>query len=223
MAQSQARDNVMEEQTRAANMEAERRRQFQAQRQAQIDSALPKFTAQAQQGQQAAIADNLKSYLTPRERPSAATDFLPGNPGAPKEIQDGIAGQLAQALKKGQDYAGNLANVQAVGRSNFDNALQLGRLGESTGQVNQNEQNSAGLLPYELDAANRAGRGMSTAADLANGAGSLLLFKGLTGAPAASGMGGGSGLVMPAGGFSPFSSSLGLKMPSAGGLRLNAM
>jgi hypothetical protein len=222
MAQSQARDNIVEEQTRAANMEAERRRQFQAQRQAQIEAALPKFTADAQQNQQAAMADNLKAYLTPQERPSAATEFLPGNPGAPKEIQDGLAGQLDQALKKGQGYAGNLANIQAVGRSNFDNALALGRLGESTGQINQNQQNSAGVLPYELDAANRAGRGMSTVADIANGAGSLLLFKGLTGG--AAGMGGGQGLKMPAGGFSPFSSSLGLKMPaSSGALRLNAM
>jgi len=178
--QSQANDRVAAQQRQAREAEAARQAALDQQRNAAVQQAAAKFTPQAQQQQQQDLAGRLTTFLSPEQRTNQGADYLPSNPGAPKEIQDSLANRLSDALTKGKDYAKNLAGVSSFGRLGFDNSVALNRLGENVGQLNSNSANSSAVLPYELQNAQRAGAGYRTAADIANGVGNMLFLNQLT-------------------------------------------
>jgi len=228
--QSKANDKQRERQQALTLEEAARRRQTDDERRAAITEASQKFTPQAQTADQESIAAKLSEALTPKELPQGGGDATYGvntNPGAPTEIADNKARALSDALGKGQDYARRLAKVSAFGEQGFGNSLALGRLGESIGQMNNNQQMSGSVLDAELQGAMGAGGKYSGMADLFNGGSSIAGAYGMSqmGKPAAGGTMYGVKPVEVAdygalgGGFKTTSPGWGLKASNSIGLK----
>lgn len=182
MLNSSARDDMVQRNNNLASMERMRQQQIDQERQAALNATLPKFTAESQKAQQSELADKLTQYLSPQSRVSQESEYLPGNPSAPKEVQDSLANRLADSLKKGQAYAKNLANVSSFGRVGFDNAALLNRTGEKVGQLNSASAASSALLPYEMAAPNASSMRKGGLADMFNGAGQIGMLASITGA-----------------------------------------
>ena len=81
--------------------------------------------------------------------------------------------QLVGALQKGKDYAKNLADPSPYKTLNLDNRLDLNRLGERIGMLNQESARSSDILPLELNDANVAGVPGYSAAGFLNGVGGI--------------------------------------------------
>lgn len=207
----QAQD-IKKEQRGRVNAETMRQRRINEEREAAIDSALPRFGRQEQEAQQADIAQKLSNYITPTERPASEGEYV-GSPGEPVEIKERGARVLHDALVKGKDYAKNLARVSSYGRLGFDNSRGMNRLGENVGRLNTTSARSEAILPLELQAALSAGDDKAALADIAGAIGTIagMYYAGGGGAAStvssapAGGAAGGTGVTATA--SSPYYSS----------------
>lgn len=164
-------ERIGHQQQQVSSAERMRQGEMEAQKQAAITGALPQLGRDAQVGQHDTIANKLQSFITPA--PIAGADVAQQNPGAPKEVADRQAQVMADANMKGSEYAARLADMSAYNLLNFNNGTMLNRTGEKVGNLNSAQFNSSQILPFELEAANRAGAKDMLYADLAGGAGSI--------------------------------------------------
>lgn len=165
-------EKISAEQGRVSARERERQGRLEDQKQAAITGALPQLSRPAQEQEQQSIAQRLADYYQPGA--ITAGDFVEHqNPGAPQEIVDRKAAAIADTNAKGSEYAKRLADVSSYGLLNFGNSQLLNRTGENVGQLVTAQQNSSGILPVELQAAERAGAKDFLYADILNGAGSI--------------------------------------------------
>lgn len=84
-------------------------------------------------------------------------NYIPPTGVAPTEVGKSIARAGTQALAEGKARAARAAKVSAVGGVNQKLGIDVGRDGAWQGIFGNNIQRSAGVLPLELDQANRAG------------------------------------------------------------------
>jgi hypothetical protein len=170
------------------------------------------INAEAQQGQAAdQQKQNIATEQVSRERALApAADVgteLPTSGSAPIEVKGAIAEQMADALGKARQQIGAQARLGAYGANQFNNSLALNRAQSDLGTVQNFSQGSSSILPFELEAANQAGSGWRTAADLMRLGGTAAGLYGLTAmAPAAAG----ASLATPATTVPSLSSAAGL-------------
>jgi hypothetical protein len=192
-----AMQRIMAQQQQVTSNEHHRQDAMEAQKQAAITGgALPAMTREAQQGQQQSISEKLAEHLMPQS--GVPTDYAATNPGAPQEIQDRKQAAADAAVAKGKDYAAKLADVSSYNLLNFGNAVTMNRTGERVGSLSNNQLHSSQILPFELQASERAGAQDMLYADLANGAGSIAAMYGMSGGgarPQPAGMGGGTGIT----------------------------
>jgi hypothetical protein len=173
--QASATRKIQSQQAAAAQAERIRQSAIDDERAAAVAAKTPDFTPEKQNEEQSTIAGNLEKYLAPtNQRTAAEAEYAnASNPGAPKEVNDNRARSLSVALQKGQDYAKNLASVSALKNLNFGNAISIGRLGTTVGELNKQSARSAELLPNELKAAEAAGNAGMTRASAAQGLASI--------------------------------------------------
>lgn len=175
-----ANRSVQKRQDGAMQAERLRQRRIDEERQAAIDANLPKFNAEQQTQDRGDIAGRLEAFLQPEGMAGATGEYLPMNPGAPKEVQDSLASRLAESLSKGRRYATDLSRMSAFGGQALGNNITLGRLGQTTGMLGNDSVQSNNVLGIELNGAQRAGHGARTVADIANGVGSIASLYGMS-------------------------------------------
>lgn len=181
-----AQNSIKKKQNAARMAEAARQRDIDKRRDAEMQQAQPEFEREKQDERRTSIADSIQQYLQPTVNP--ATEYLAGST-TPQVIKDSMNQQLVGALRKGQDYAKNLAGVSALSRQRLDNNIGLNRLGERVGMLNNESARSTGLFGGEMDASHLAGAGANSAANLLDGLGGIagaigsyhLMSKGLGG------------------------------------------
>jgi hypothetical protein len=172
---------------RGKAMDAERQRQagFRAQASQINDKSRQLYDGFG--GQQDGRAKALGDYYTGANgnAPAAAgagstapTETMPGSGSALVVQEQAKQGGKAQAYSDQQgDALGNLRSfgdvMGTLGRASARNSQQVGQIGNFA-------QGSAGVLPYELEAANQKGNGMKMFGDLLKGAGSLATTYGLS-------------------------------------------
>ena len=197
---SQASGQV--EDARSDVIRAENSRQDDLQRQAisSLQRTQEQFTPDRQnQGIEAAAAERIERLgqnVTGSGETDAVVSNLPFASSAPGIVQDTAAKRLSEGLAEGKDFTKRLGQFGAFGENQFQNNLDLTRLGENLSLVGSESRNSANLIPLELQDANRAGDTLGGFADILGGLGS------------AAGMG-------AAVGFNPFSGSAGIKRISS--------
>lgn len=121
----------------------------------------------------------------------SAGNFTPPTGSAPTEVGQAIARAGQAAVDRGKHQARLNANVSAVGGVRQKQGIEIGRDGAWQDIFGKRLQRSAGILPLELEEANRAG-------STARGIGSLL--------SAGASVAGAAGMSGGAGGWSnPFS------------------
>jgi hypothetical protein len=209
----QANKKIESRQREMTNNEIARQDAHDRERQAAMAATQPAFDRSAQEAEQQSIAQKLAQVLTPTELPGAESGEYINATGEPQEIKDRMAAAQAESLKKGQDYAGKLANLSSYRLLNFGNALKLNRLGEDVGRINSAALRSSEILPMELQDAQRFGAGASTRADLFDGLGSIASSSAPPG-------GGGTGITIPPDfGNRTFPTSGGIRPGGGAGLR----
>jgi hypothetical protein len=168
---ARARDKVTSRQSALLRAHQERMRALQAEADAHMAQTIPQFTRPAQDAARANVQAKLEQSLTPA--PTTEAEFVPGNPGAPAVVKTELARQMTDAIRKGRQHAKNTAALSAYGDQDVLNGITLNRNSQNVGRVADFARGTSGLLPTQLELAKGAGRGMTTAADIANGLGAL--------------------------------------------------
>lgn len=176
----QANQRILQAQQQKIAEERARQADYQKQidaRTAAVSSQLsPAATAAARQG----IAAQYQNYITPTNASPDAGSFAPGVASAPKEVKDAAAAAMADANKRGAAHAAATADWGSYGGLDTQNRIALGAAGRDIGRTVDFSRGSASVLPYQLQAAQSAGKNLNLASDLANGAGSLSFLWGAT-------------------------------------------
>jgi hypothetical protein len=178
---------------RNAALGAERQRQAQLDREAQAFNAKDQASYQDIAGQQAAKAKTLGDFFTQPSTPSAAQPA--GTPAETMPDASGIvvaenAKQMARAKAYTDQQGRALGDLRSFGDVMGDLARNQARDAGYIGQIGGFKKGSAGIVPYELDAAGHAGDGMKQIADIAHGLGQMGMAAGLRGGSLGSMFGG---------------------------------
>lgn len=163
---------------------AERTRQAALDREAAAYNAKDQASYQNFEGQQADKAQKLGDYFTQASTPSAAqpagaaTETMPDASGI---VVAENAKQLGRAKAYTDQQGRALGQLRSFGDVMGDLARDQARDAGYIGQIGGFKKGSAGIVPYELDAASHAGDGMKMLGDLAGGFGSIGISAGLKG------------------------------------------
>lgn len=156
-----------------AEMAAERERQ--AALQGKLDSRLAgtvqQFSPAAQEAERQALAARYRTTIQPGAETTGEYSTDVGTEGAPQEVKDRAAKTLATSLQKGRDYTRALAEMASYGGQGQQQGIRLGDARRDMGEILRQSRASSKILPYELDRANLAGRGLMTGSDVLNGLG----------------------------------------------------
>lgn len=224
LAKKKAQGQIQDEQGRVSSLERQRQNQLEQEKQATIQSALPQAGRAAQEADHNSIAQKIQSFITPQAANAPAPQYADTNQGGPKEIKDKEQAVMDAAAQKGQQYAARLADTSAYNLMNFNTGTMLNRVGEKTGEVNTAQSRSSQILPFELQAATRAGNTQMMLGDVLQGAAMIGGAMGTGGAAAEGAAAGGSGVtanpgvwdrMVPAGqgGLNPNAAGQGLRAP----------
>lgn len=161
---------------RDAAMAAERQRQsqFDAQAKALNDASLAKYGTFG--ADQAAKSQDLGTYFTGANAPSSAPDArspaaAPTMPATSNDIVTREMGQQAARTQASSNQQGAaLGAMRSLGDTLGDASRLQGMNSTLVGQIGNFKSGSAGVLPYELDAANQKGAGWNLLGDLLGGA-----------------------------------------------------
>lgn len=140
----------------------------------------------------------------------SAGNYMPPTGSAPKEVGEQIARAGQTAIARGKNQARLNANVSAIGGVHQKQGIDIGRDAQWQGIFGNNIKRSAGILPLELEEANRAG-------STARGIGQLLSAGASVAGAAGMAGGGGSWGDMFRSGGGPMklgSSPAGMAMPN---------
>lgn len=175
--------------------EGDRQRNFQNQANDIIEQQTVQQSPAAQNQAFAETAERRTAALTPSQSDAAS---LPTSGSAPIQVNGEIARQISDAVRAGRSRLSAQARLSAYDENQFNNRLGLNRGATDIGQIADFSRGSSGVLPFELQGAENAGRGWKNAADLFNlGAQGLSLY-GMTRAPDA-----GVSQVVPERNYSP--------------------
>lgn len=157
-------------------------------RQAGLDKEAAALNVHAQdkyqdfQGQEGARAAELGDYFSNQTVPEPAADSGSGLPSSGSNI---VVNEEAAQRLKAREFTNRTGMALGQLRAFGD---VLGELGRGTardasliGQIGSFKQGSAGVLPYELDAASSKGDGMKLFGDVLGGLGSVATGAGLSG------------------------------------------
>lgn len=174
MLRSRADEQVRQVQEQRMRDEMARQAAFKAQNAAALQAQIPTHTAPAQEAARTALAAKMQAQVMPQPGgPGNDGSFVPDNPGAPEVVKSDVARAVADALSKGRDFAKTTSNLSSYGGQQQANSITANRAHQDLNQVNSFSAGSSGVLPYELNAANRAGYGTRVASDVANGVGQI--------------------------------------------------
>lgn len=169
VANKKANKMVRNKQEGFSEAERIRRKGFQRQAQGTFDNTMSKFQAPSQTQ---AIADTAeKRDVSLNATQAQPGDFTPENTGAPEVVHSDLAKRMADAVKRGKGEVMARAKLGAYGGVQQDNAINLNRSGQSIGQMADFSRGSAGVLPYEMNAALGAGNKYRNIADMMRMAG----------------------------------------------------
>lgn len=143
--------------------------------------------------------------------PSPVSDSTPvtaGDTNANKLVNTESAARSAQAMGMANQQGGAKAALQGFNDVNLGDILYNNRMLQKQGTIGNFMQGSAGVLPYEMDAASRKGSGLKTFGDILSLGGTAV------------GLGAGSGMFAPADQMKTITSSLDMSKfnPSAYGV-----
>lgn len=155
---------VRKEQEGKATAERIRQQGFQKQAQGTFDNTMSKFQAPSQTQ---AIADTATQRDTALQDTQAQPgDYAPTNNNEPTVVKSDIAQRMADAVAQGKREVTARAKLGAYGQNQNQNAINLGRSGQDINQMADFSRGSAGVLPYEMNAAYSAGKKWSDIADM---------------------------------------------------------
>lgn len=198
----QSMDKTLAEQQRLSGVERAHQGQLEQEKQAAIQGALPQLSRPSQEAEQQSIAGKMRDYMAPPASVTSGDYVQSQNPGSPTEVRDRQQAVMNEAAAKGRDYAARLADVSSYNLLNFGNSALMNRTGEKVGNAVTSQTHSSQILPFELQAASRVGRGDALTADLLGGAGSIAGMYAIGGPTApAGGVAGGTGITVPESGY----------------------
>ena len=170
--------------TQAAASQAKDARNKAATEQAQIQS--DNFDKSLKSGQSAlnqygqvsdaetSIRDKLAKVLLPGDPPTSSTVAAsPADGSTDPVIADDAAHRKAGLATKNKLTTDALAHLNATGQALSDAGYATAPFAEDGVLANMNSRSSAALLPYQLQAANEAGAGMTSLGSLFTGAGKI--------------------------------------------------
>lgn len=171
IARRRALERVRREQEARVAEEAARQQALQQQADAALRGTVQTFTPQAQEAERQSIAGRYRTMMTPAALADGEYSTAAGTEGAPQDVRDRASRALAESVRKGQDYAKNLANLTSYGGLSQQQGIRLADTGRNLGEIARQSRASSSILPYELEGANRSARGAMTASDILNGLG----------------------------------------------------
>lgn len=175
---ARANRRVIDEQNARMAAYMQRQRALQAEAQAATAVPMQQMTAPNQEAARAQIAAQQEQAYLPTN--TAEAEYIPANPGKPAVVQSDLARQMTDAIRKGRENAKALAGVTSYGRQSIDNNIMLNRSGQDVGRTLDFAQGNSSILPYQMQGAQRAGRGLNMASDIANGIGQVGILASLT-------------------------------------------
>ncbi len=169
-----ANNQVEEQRSQVALSEATRQENLQRQAIGQIDTATERFTPETvnqgiEEAAQARI-DRLQGNV--EGAGDQDPNDLPLTASAPRIVRETAARELNKGLGEGKSFAARLGRLGAFGESSFQRNIDLGRLGETLGQLGTESRNSAAITPLEFESANRKGGTLRGISDILGGLGS---------------------------------------------------
>lgn len=175
---AQANKKIIDQQDMLMALHRQKQAQLQAEADANINNITPTMTREAQDASRQQQQQRLEQSYQPTK--DMAGEYLPDNPGAPEVVKSDLARQISEAVAKGKNYAKASARLNSYGQQNLNNNIALGRNAQDMSMLGGFSQGQSAVLPYQLQGAQRAGRGMNVASDIFNGAGQLATIYGLT-------------------------------------------
>lgn len=176
--------------------EGQRQKQYQEEAEKTVADTLGQFDTGEQGKKQQSIADALSDQYQSQVAPTTTATQIAGAQTAPKEVQESIADQMANSNARQQAQASALAKLSSYGNLADSNNTAVGRNAQTLGQIVGNMNSSSAVLPYELNAANMAGRNHIANAEIGQGLGSIASIYAGT-------MGGGAKASAPISYYSP--------------------
>lgn len=177
LAQKQAQEDERDQRTRRMAQEADTQTQIAGQNAARVAQAANQVSAQQQQANQKDTADKMATDYAPTATGYKEATYDATTAGAPKEISDSMAGQLAKAVALGKSYAKSKANLSSLGWGDTGANIAIGRSGTDVGLNNNRAQGSWGVMQQDLNSI-YPDQNKMLGADLANGIGSGLFMYG---------------------------------------------
>lgn len=171
-----------EEANRMRQAEQGRQRELQQEADQQALSTLAQFDPSEQSRMTEQAAQKREQALTP-QAPAAPEYAPPSEVSAPTVVKEDLARRIGDALSKGKQSAQRAARLSAYGDTNLANAFATNRAGQRIGQVANFSRGSTGVLPFELEQAQKKGGNWSAAADGLNAVSSLASLYSMTGTP----------------------------------------
>lgn len=167
------------DQARAAQMEMERVRQAQFDREATALAAKSEDNFDDFAGQQEEATNALASIFQEAANTAPTVAMLPVSASNVTNVQSAAdtGAAKAQVNQQGQALAAMRGFGDTLGNIEFENAANA----RGIGQIADFASGSSDVLPYELEAANGAGKVWGTIGDLATGLGSVATGAALAG------------------------------------------
>lgn len=179
--QNQAAKKVTSARNRALEADAAAQRGYQKEAADVNETTQQGFTAENQEAQRSASEEKLKGILDGNSGSAGRiADYNQTSAQAPSVVQSEIARKVGQAVSAGQSGTSSLARLQSYGDSQFKNNLNLTDASRKLETINTNSRGSSAILPYRLDAANRAGTSLSQMGSLFGSLGDLAVAYRLT-------------------------------------------
>jgi hypothetical protein len=176
-----ARSNrkIVAEQQARLNEHRERQRALQAASDARMKQTLAQSTAPAQEADRMSLAEKYRGMMAPVTTADPG-DFIPGNPGAPAEVNERAARVIEDSRNKARAYSDASADWASYGGAGVHRGIALGDASRDMNRLLDKSQGWSSVLPAQLEAAKAKGAGYATAADIADGVGGISFLFGAT-------------------------------------------
>lgn len=120
-----------------------------------------------------ATADAAAANTTAYQAPINPGELLPGQGNSSDAVKQAIVGALTSGVNNAKQTAGQKALLDAYGNATFNRDLTVNRSAGDIATQNNFGAGRAGLVPLQLEAANRAGDRYSSMAGFVNALGTV--------------------------------------------------
>jgi hypothetical protein len=166
-------NRVNDERRAVMRAENERQRRYQDESMRQIAETTKKVGRSEQERQENEATAERIERMTPDTTTPGGGEYTQAIEQAPTVVKGAIGRQIADAIRRGRSNVKNLARLSAFGDSAFDTNVNLLRSAENIQRIANNAYGSSQVVPFELQAANMAGRNFDLAGDIASGLGNI--------------------------------------------------